>query len=124
MMSKLDDLLKEMSGEVTGYITSALVGLDGIPVATHANPQMEVPGSLSAQMTTLLKMVQDSVDKLGAGEVEDDLVTTEYTYILMRYLPGRQYYLVLVTYRKIGNLGNMRLVSRNFSEKLSRVITV
>jgi predicted regulator of Ras-like GTPase activity (Roadblock/LC7/MglB family) len=74
-------------------------------------------------MTTLLKMVHDSVNKLGAGEVEDNLVTTEYTYILMRYLPGREYYLVLVTYRKTGNLGNMRLVSRNFSEKFSKAIT-
>lgn len=121
-MAKLDDILKEMSGEVTGYVASALVGMDGINVASHTSSKAANPEDISAQGTMLLKLVDTSVEKLGAGVIEDNLVTTENAYMLMRFLPGKQYYLGMVANRKTGNLGNMRLISKTYGERLSKAM--
>jgi predicted regulator of Ras-like GTPase activity (Roadblock/LC7/MglB family) len=121
-MATLDDILKEMSGEITGYVACALVGLDGLNIASHTNNQAADPETISAQLTMLLKLVDLSVEKLGAGDIEDNLTTTENAFILMRFLPGKQYYLSLAVNRKSGNLGNMRLISKIYAERLSKAI--
>ncbi len=121
-MSKLDDILKEMSGEITGYIASTLAGLDGINIASHTSNKAMDPDAISAQMTMLLKLVDTSMDKLGAGILEDNLTTTENAYILMRLLPGKQYYLGLTSNHKNGNLGNMRLISKMYADRLAKAM--
>jgi predicted regulator of Ras-like GTPase activity (Roadblock/LC7/MglB family) len=75
-------------------------------------------------MTTLLKLVNASVEKLGAGIVEDNLTTTENAYLLMRLLPDKQYFLILTVNRKTGNLGNMRLITKIYSERFSKAMTL
>ncbi len=121
-MSNLDDILKEMSSEVTGYIASALVDLEGLNIASHSSDKAANPETISAQLTLLLKLADVSVEKLGAGVIEDNLTTTENAYILMRFLPGKQYYLSIAAHRKTGNLGNMRLISRIYAERLSKAL--
>jgi len=118
-MSKMDDILKEMSGEITGYVACALVGLDGINIASHTSNKAADPDAISAQLTMLLKLVDATVEKLGAGIIEDNLTTTESAYILMRFLPGKQYYLGMAANRKTGNLGNLRLISKLYTERLA-----
>jgi len=73
-------------------------------------------------MAMLLKLVSGSTDKLGAGNLEDNLTTTENAYILMRFLPGKQYFLGISTERKTANLGNMRLMSKMFVERLAKAM--
>ena len=121
-MAKLDDILKEMSGEVTGYAACALVGLDGINIASHTSNKAMDPDTISAQMTMLIKLVDTSVNKLGAGVVEDNLTTTENAYVLIRFLPGKQFYLGMAANRKTGNLGNMRLISKMYAERLGKAM--
>jgi predicted regulator of Ras-like GTPase activity (Roadblock/LC7/MglB family) len=120
-MAKLDDILREMGGEITGYMASAVVGMDGINVAQHARAKVD-PELISAQMTMLLKLVDTSVTKLGAGVVEDNLTTSVGSYTMMRFLPGKQYYLGVAADRKSGNLGNMRLVSKMYAERLAKAM--
>ena len=123
MAVKLDDILKEMSAEVTGYTASAVVGMDGINLAAHSRVKGVDPDVISAQMTMLLKLVDTSVTKLAAGEIEDNLTTLENAYILMHYLPGsKQYYLGMAVDRKAGNLGNMRLISKVYAERISKAM--
>ncbi len=121
MAPKLDDILQEMGGEITGYVASAVVGMDGINVAQHARGKVD-PESISAQMTLLLKLVDTSATKLGAGNVEDNLTTTSGAYVMMRYLPDKQYYLGLAVDRKSGNLGNMRLISKMYAERIAKAM--
>jgi hypothetical protein len=40
----------------------------------------------------------------------------------MRFLPGKQYYLGIAANRKTGNLGNMRLISKTYAERLSKAM--
>ncbi len=121
-MAKFDEILKEMSGEVNGYVASALVGMDGINLAAHSSSKNADPEALSANLTMLLKLVDGAVEKLGAGVLEDDLVTADNAYLLMHFIPGKQYYLGLAASRKAGNLGNMRLISKVYGERLSKAM--
>ena len=88
MSQKFDEILSSLAGEVSGYTASALVGIDGINLASHTLGVLD-PENVSAQITTLFRLVDASVDKLGAGVLEDNLLTTEKSYILMRFLPGK-----------------------------------
>lgn len=121
MAQKLDDILKEMGNEITGYVASAVAGMDGINVAQHARSKVD-PEAISAQMTLLLKLVDTSVTKLGAGVVEDNLTTAGNAYVMMRFLPDKQYYLGLAVDRKTGNLGNMRLISKMYVERIAKAM--
>ena len=121
MAQKFDEILKELAGEVSDYIASALVGIDGINLASHTDLEIDLD-LFTSQMTLLLKLVSNSSDKIGAGQLEDNLVTTEKAYVLMRYLPGNQYYLVLMAFKKSGNLGNMRLLSKLYTERLNKAM--
>ena len=121
MSQKFDEILSSLAGEVSGYTASALVGIDGINLASHTLGVLD-PENVSAQITTLFRLVDGSVDKLGAGVLEDNLLTTEKGYILMRFLPGKEYFLAIATTRKEGNLGNLRLMSKMYTEQLSKAM--
>jgi predicted regulator of Ras-like GTPase activity (Roadblock/LC7/MglB family) len=121
MGQKFEDILSSLSGEVTGYSASALVGIDGINIAANSKGPLD-PEAVSAQMTMLFRLVDGSVDKLGAGVLEDNLMTTEKSYILMRFLPGKEYYLSITADRKTGNLGNLRLMSKMYTDQLSKAM--
>jgi predicted regulator of Ras-like GTPase activity (Roadblock/LC7/MglB family) len=121
MVQNFDEILNELAGEVTGYGACALVGIDGINVASNVRSKLDTE-TISAQMTMLIRLLDSSVEKLGAGTLEDNLTTTENAYILMRFLPGKQYYLDIIADRRTGNLGNMRLMSRMYTERLAKVL--
>ncbi len=121
MAPKLDDILKEMGGEITGYVASAVAGMDGINIAQHTRAKVD-PEAISAQMTMLLKLVDSAVTKLGAGAVEDNLLTTANAYLLLRFLPDKQHYLGMVAERKSGNLGNMRLISKLYADRIRKAM--
>lgn len=121
MAQKLDEVLKEMSNEVNGYVASIVSGMDGLNIAQHAVGRVD-PEVISAQFTLLLKLVDTSANKLNAGVLEDELITTEKNYILMRFLPGKQYFLGTAVDRKSSNLGNLRLISRIYADRISKAI--
>jgi predicted regulator of Ras-like GTPase activity (Roadblock/LC7/MglB family) len=121
MSQKFDEILTSLAGEVSGYTASALVGIDGINIASHTAGQMDTE-NVSAQITTLFRLVDASVEKLGAGVLEDNLLSTERVYVLMRFLPGKEYFLAIAANRKEGNLGNLRLMSKMYTDQLSKAM--
>ncbi len=120
-MAQFDEILTELAGEVTGYVASALVGIDGITLATNSIGKID-PDAISAQMTMLLKLVDGSSEKLGAGQLEDNLTVSDSLYSLMRFLPGKQYFLIVAADRKTGNPGNMRLMSKMYTDRLANAM--
>ena len=71
MAPKLDDVLKEMSAEIDGYMASVVVGMDGIHIAHHSQTKMD-PEAVSAQMALFIKLVNTSLVKLGTEPPEDN----------------------------------------------------
>ncbi|MGB7539154.1 MAG: DUF4388 domain-containing protein [Anaerolineales bacterium] len=168
-MVNFEEILGQMGAEVTGYLGSALIGTDGIPVAAHppmvkfdprsgpppgmrpggpppgmrpGGPGGPPPGMgpggpggpggppsamdmaevIAAQMTMLLKLVDTTTNKINIGEVEDNLTTTDFAYVMMRFIPGRKYFLGLTVDRRAGNLGNMRLISKMYANRISQML--
>jgi predicted regulator of Ras-like GTPase activity (Roadblock/LC7/MglB family) len=120
-MAVLDDVLKQLSGDVNGYLASVVAGMDGLTIAQDARGKMN-PETIAAQMTLLIKLVDTSAAKLKVGEVEDDLLTTDNAYVLMRYLPDKHYFLGVAVDRKTSNLGNLRLMARIYSDRIAKAI--
>jgi predicted regulator of Ras-like GTPase activity (Roadblock/LC7/MglB family) len=122
MTQKIEELLVDMSGEINGYIASAVVGMDGINIAQHSKTKVD-PETISAQMTMLFKMVNSTCEKVDMGVVEDNLMHTADGYVITHFLPGtRQYYLEILTDRKNSSLGNIRLISKIYSERIAKVM--
>jgi predicted regulator of Ras-like GTPase activity (Roadblock/LC7/MglB family) len=118
-MAELRDLLKEMAGEVQGFVAAAVSGVDGLSIAEYsASPDFNLEVA-TAQFALVMKLVQKNVDRLESGVVEDNLVTTDTNYILSRFLgDDYSYYLVVSVDRDMASLGNARLMVRNFAPDL------
>ncbi len=121
MPENINDILKELSGQVPGFIAMTVVGMDGLGIAEYTAGSVNVE-SINAQMTLLYKLVDGAVTKLKAGVIEDYLLTTEKAYLLIRSLSDRNYYLGITADRQSGNVGNMRLNSRIYAERLSKAM--
>lgn len=110
-------VLQEIGEQTDGYLACAVIALDGNIVAGHSAGKI-IPAVIAPLMTQLLKFVNSAVDKLNAGKVEDDVVTTQEAYILLRYLPENNFYLIIVAERAKASLGNLRLVARTYANKI------
>lgn len=122
MPENMKEILKELSEQVPGFVTAAVVGMDGLGIADYALAKVDME-AVDAQMTLLLKLVSTSVDRLKAGVMEDYLLTTDRAYLLVRFLGDRRdYYLGIIADRNSANLGNLRLNSRIYSERLAKAM--
>ncbi len=119
---ELDNVLKEMGDQIEGFITCAVVGMDGLPISSFSRNKKTDTEAISAQMTLFFKLADTSVNKLGSGVIEDDLLTTESAYVLMRFLKDRGFYLGIAADRKTAKLGNMRLNSRIYADRIAKVM--
>jgi DNA-binding response OmpR family regulator/predicted regulator of Ras-like GTPase activity (Roadblock/LC7/MglB family) len=117
-MANLQDILKDLADDVPGFISSDIVGMDGLSIAGLAsNPDFDAEAA-SAQFALVMKLVSKTADQLGSGSVEDNLVTTDDAYILTRFLGDGSYYLGVAVSKDSGSLGNVRLMTRNYADKI------
>jgi predicted regulator of Ras-like GTPase activity (Roadblock/LC7/MglB family) len=118
MAQKTNDLLKEMSQEVSGYLASAIIDLDGMTVAEHTviDANME---RISAYLGKLIKGVGLVVAKLNAGKVEDNILSTNKVFVILRQLPEKNYHLGIISNRENSSLGNLRLMAKIYADKLA-----
>jgi predicted regulator of Ras-like GTPase activity (Roadblock/LC7/MglB family) len=120
MAQKIEDILKEMGNEITGHIASAIVGMDALNIAAYAQQKVDID-LVSAQMTLLVKLVDTSVEKImGAPLLEDNLVSTENAFVLLHFLPDKKHFMAVIADRHTAVLGNMRLMSKIYSERIAK----
>lgn len=122
MAQKIETLLKEMGGEITGHIASTVVGMDALNIASYSDQKVDIDLA-SAQMTLLIKLVDTSVTKLrGANALEDNLLTTSNAYVLINYIPGNTHFLGIIADRKTAVLGNLRLMSKIYAKRIAKAL--
>jgi predicted regulator of Ras-like GTPase activity (Roadblock/LC7/MglB family) len=123
MVQKLDEILNEMSAEVNGYIASALVGMDGLNIAQHTkNPKVNLE-SVSAQSAMHTKLAFSTMERIGMGHIEDNLIQTRDEFLFTILLPNDdQHFLCVVVDRKNGSLGNLRLISKIYADRISKAM--
>jgi len=121
-MATLTEVLKEMASEIPGFVASDVVGMDGVSIAGHAvDPKFDAEAA-AAQFAMVMKLVQKSSGQLKVGAVEDNLVTTDKAYVITRFLGDGSYYLGVAVNKEDSSLGNVRLVSRQFSDAVWNAI--
>ncbi len=124
MTQRLDDVLKEMVGQIDGGMAAVVAGMDGLPIAQYVavkkgvNPARNVP-----QMTMLLKLIDSTVTKLGAGTIENELLVTERAYMMVRFLEGnRAYFMGIIANRSVAKLGNIRLITKIYAKHIAEAM--
>jgi predicted regulator of Ras-like GTPase activity (Roadblock/LC7/MglB family) len=122
MAIKIEGILKELGSEITGHIASTVVGMDALTIASFSSEKVDID-SVSAQMTLLLKLVDTSVSKVDStASLEDNLLTTQKAYLLMTFLPDKTHFLGVIADRKTAVLGNLRLMSNIYAERIAKVM--
>ena len=122
MAIKIEGILKELGSEITGHIASTVVGMDAFTIASFSSEKVDID-SVSAQMTLLIKLVDTSVTKVDStASMEDNLLTTQKAYLLMTFLPGKTHFLGVIADRKTAVLGNLRLMSNIYAERIAKVM--
>ena len=122
MAQKMDEVLKEMSNEINGFVAGTVAGMDGINIAQVSAGKVDLD-SVTGQLTIFLKLAGSSAEKANMGTFEDILIQTEKVYIMNIFLPGdNQHYMTTIVDRKTGTLGNMRLISKIYAERFSKII--
>lgn len=112
-----EDLLRGLADQVEGFISATLATPMGEDLYSYSIWDIDVSAILD-QVCRFVKMVDTAVAKLGAGALEDNLLTTEDAYILVRFLKNKDYFLLVVVDKVKANLGNLSMLSRNYSIKM------
>lgn len=117
----IKDVLLEIAQQIDGLVAISVTGLDGEPIASYTPPGSKFNIELaSAQLAQVIKLANISADKLRAGELVDNLITTSQSYLLTRLLSDGAYLGIATS--KDGTLGMMRLVAQSYAERLAATI--
>jgi predicted regulator of Ras-like GTPase activity (Roadblock/LC7/MglB family) len=120
-MTKLQELLIEMSSEIPGFIAASVTGMDGLGIATHSlAPDLDVT-LLNAQFPFIMKLDSKS-SALFNDKMEEGLTTTDDSYLIYRFLGDGSFYLGLAADKKTASLGNLKLIVKQFADRLWQLI--
>jgi predicted regulator of Ras-like GTPase activity (Roadblock/LC7/MglB family) len=121
-MAKIDQLLQQFRGEIgADFISADVVGMDGLYIAGTTSDPAFSSSEASARVAMVMKLAGNVTTKVGMGVVDDNLVTTDRSYMLTRFLGDGSYFLnVAVTRNAI--LGSVRLMMNEYSPKFWEAI--
>ena len=118
-MSKLDDVLLAFRNEVDGFISTDIVSIDdGMSIGGGSVFASFDASVASAEFAAVTKATIRALKSLGNDSLEDILLTTDKSYIIIRLLGPSNYYHGLAINKASGNLGRSRLIMKNYEAKL------
>lgn len=117
-MSKMDDILMDVRNQLgTEFVSSEIVGMDGLAIAgTSVDPSFD-NSVISARMAMVMKLSMKVSEKMSMGTVEDNLITTENAFILIRFLGDSSYYW-RVSVNKDATIGIVRMLMTEYADQL------
>lgn len=121
-MSQLDDVLQEFRQELGAeFVSSFVVGLDGMPIGGGSmSPEFDADAA-SARFAMVMKLASKIGGKFEFGAVDDNLITTDEAFILNRFLGDGSYYWGVAVTRE-ATLGYIRLLMKEYANQLWEVI--
>ena len=121
-MSKLDKLLREIQTELgPGFIATSIAGMDGLIIANHSlSPNFDA-NKVAARMAMVMSLAAKSGGKMGMGEVDHNLITTDQAYIISRFIgDGSYYWIIAITRDSV--LGMVYMIMEDFADRLWEAI--
>ena len=121
-MSKLDQLLREIQTELgPGFVATSIVGMDGLLIANHSlSPNFDA-NKVAARMAMVMSLAAKSSSKMNMGEVDHNLITTDQSYIISRFIgDGSYYWIIAITRDSV--LGMVYMIMEDFADRLWEAI--
>jgi predicted regulator of Ras-like GTPase activity (Roadblock/LC7/MglB family) len=121
-MNKIEQVVFQFRNELgSDFISTDVVGMDGISIGGGSlNPNFD-SADISARFAEVMKLAVKISTKIDIGKVDDNLVTTDTTYILSRFLGDGQYYWVVVVSSN-ATLGTVRMLMNEYAPKINEAI--
>ncbi|MBA4383467.1 MAG: hypothetical protein C0410_01905 [Anaerolinea sp.] len=121
-MNKLEQIIYQFRNELgSDFISTDVVGMDGISIGGGSlNPNFDA-ADISARFAEVMKLAVKISTKIDIGKVDDNLVTTDTTYIISRFLGDGNYYWVVVVSSN-ATLGTVRMLMNEFAPQITDAI--
>jgi predicted regulator of Ras-like GTPase activity (Roadblock/LC7/MglB family) len=121
-MNKLEQVIFQFRNELgSDFISTDVVGMDGISIGGGSlNPNFDA-ADISARFAEVMKLTVKISMKTYIGKVDENLVTTDATYIISRFLGDGQYYWVVVVSSN-ATLGTVRMLMNEFAPQINDAI--
>lgn len=123
MISKLQNILKELADQIPSFAASAIVSMkDGLSLAEYSvNDELNISAS-SAYLTQLVDSNLKGVKLLGYKEkIDDILLTTDANYFLIKPVEA-QFFFHFVIIGKGEWLGMTRLLMNQYCKDIVNII--
>jgi predicted regulator of Ras-like GTPase activity (Roadblock/LC7/MglB family) len=119
MPNKLDQVHQDFHTELgPDFFMSMIVGMDGLSISNNAAIEIDFFAAEGAARMAMIAKLADKVSaKLGIGKMEDDLVTIDQGYLILRNLGDGSYFWVLAVPRT-ATLGTVRMLMAEYAPKL------
>jgi len=121
-MNKLEQVIYQFRNELgSDFISTDVVGMDGISIGGGSlNPNFDA-ADISARFAEVMKLAVKISTKIYIGKVDENLVTTDTTYIISRFLgDGLYYWVVVVSSNAI--LGTVRMLMNEYAPQVNDAI--
>ena len=117
-MAKMDDILMDVRNQLGAeFISTEIAGMDGLSIASTAVNSDFDSSVISARLAMVMKLSTKVSGKMSMGTVEDNLITTDNTFILIRFLGDGSYYW-RISVNKDATLGIVRMLMTEYAEQL------
>jgi predicted regulator of Ras-like GTPase activity (Roadblock/LC7/MglB family) len=118
MIGKLDQVIERFHIELgSDLISTEVVGLDGIAIAGGSTDPNYNSTDAAARLSTVLKLADKASSKLGMGKVDDNLTTTDKSYIIARFIGDGTYFWGVAVTRN-ATLGSVRMIMNEFASQV------
>ncbi|HVM70643.1 MAG TPA: hypothetical protein VMT91_02710 [Anaerolineales bacterium] len=117
-MSKLEQLIQQVRSELgADFVSTDIVGMDGLSIAGGSIDPSFNATDASARFSMVMKLAEKASGKVGMGKVDDNLVTTDKSYIISRFLGDGSYFWGLAVTRN-ATLGSVRMLMNEYADQL------
>lgn len=114
----LNSTIREILSRESSVIAAIILDKDGIVVAEESKSGDSRAQELAIEYATVMKQILKVTDYLNVGDLEEILVYTEKSIIVIRLIT-RDYYLILITQTE-GNIGKAKYLAKLASERLEK----
>ena len=117
-MAKIELLIQQFRSELgADFVSTDVVGMDGLSIAGGSIDPNFNSTDASARFSMVMKLAAKVSSKLGLGNVDDNLVTTDKAYIIARFLGDGSYYWGVAVTRN-ATLGTVRMMMNEYADQL------
>jgi predicted regulator of Ras-like GTPase activity (Roadblock/LC7/MglB family) len=122
-MNKLEQILFQFRSELgSDFMSADVVGMDGISIAGGSmNPDFD-DANISARFAEVMKLAVKISTKIDIGVVDDNLVTTDTSYILSRFLNEEHKFYWVVIVSSNATLGTVRMLMNEYAPQINDAI--